>query len=85
MWEILFLKSIQNPQQVYDSLKAGKIHGCLLNDKSIVDIFLLELSIFRASEKTLKTRTVYTEIIYNLSPSRNVTCFMICNIDPREF
>ena len=70
-------RNVQNPLEIREKLMKGQLDATVINAKLIPDI----LQIFVAANKAAKsrqngkalTKTVHTELIYNLSPTKKVT------------
>ena len=70
-------RNVKNPLEIREKLMKGQLDATVINAKLIPDI----LQIFVAANKAAKsrqngkalTKTVHTELIYNLSPTKKVT------------
>ena len=74
---ISLFRNVQNPSEIREKLLKGKIDATIINAALIPDV----LQVFVAANKAAKsyqngkslTKTVHTEVLYNLSPTRKVT------------
>lgn len=66
--------NVTNVPELRQQLITGKLQCCLIKASLIIDPLQVVVAANKActSEK-LKTRTVYTEILFNLSVSKNIT------------
>lgn len=79
-------QNVSNCKQLKESISQGKLCMALIKAKMVVDTFQLLIAASKAfhheSEKKLKTRTVFTEILFNLSPSNKISeCFKLFGVD----
>jgi len=74
---VSLFRNVQNPLDVREKLMKGQLDATVINATLVPDI----LQIFVAANKAAKsrqngktlTKTVHTELIYNLSPTKKVT------------
>ena len=74
---VVLFRNVQNPLEIREKLMKGQLDATVINATLIPDI----LQIFVAANKAAKsrqkgkalTKTVHTELIYNLSPTKKVT------------
>ncbi|CAG9786423.1 unnamed protein product [Diatraea saccharalis] len=75
--QVYFLRNVKNTEEIKNNIIAGTWKCAVIKANLILDPFLIAVAANRAvvSEKlnTLVTRTVYTEILYNLSLTKNIT------------
>ncbi|XP_075234931.1 EKC/KEOPS complex subunit TPRKB-like [Lycorma delicatula] len=67
---------VKNLKDVKKSVINGDLKCALINPKYIIDVFQIAVAANRAivtqNTDKLLTKTIYTEIIYNLSPSKTI-------------
>ncbi|CAB3987432.1 Hypothetical predicted protein, partial [Paramuricea clavata] len=72
---VTLFDNVSNMSELREMLVKGKLEAALVNATMVPDIFAVFLAANKAvhlseSSKT-KTRNVYSEILFNLSPSNN--------------
>lgn len=66
--------NLQNPQEIRDNLKNGTVQFCAIRPQLIYDAFQVVVAANKAvAAEKLTTKTVYSEILFNLSFSKNIT------------
>ncbi|KAF6022915.1 TPRKB [Bugula neritina] len=74
---VALVSRITNADAVKKELIAGSLAASLINCTHILDSRQLQLAIFKAriaqTREKMTTRNVYSEILYNLSPNRQIT------------
>lgn len=69
-------KNVENVQDLLAEVKSGQIDCALLNPQLIYDPFQVVVaankSVLSLESNSLKTRKVHSEIVYNMSPSKNI-------------
>ena len=67
---------VKNTPEIRSSLLSGKLNCALLNTEIIADVFSLlqacNKAVYSDTNKTMKTRNLHTEILFNLSPSNSI-------------
>lgn len=74
---IFLYRNVRNVSDIKRKLFAGEIQCAVLNPSLICSPFLIATAANKAMiskfRNTLTTRTIYTEVLYNLSPTRNIS------------
>lgn len=67
-------KNVKNTKKVKEKVIAQEIKGCLINGTLILDPFQIIIAAIKSitSEKQT-TKSIYTEILFNLSITKNIT------------
>lgn len=74
---ILLFSNVKNTSELRQMAVEGKISACFVRAALIVDLFQVQCAVKKALIKrengTTKTRTILSEILYELSPVKNIT------------
>ena len=76
---VSLFRNVQNPLQIRDKLMKNELDATVINATLIPDILQVFVAANKAAhshqkgKKFCKTRTVHTELLYNLSPTKSVT------------
>ncbi|XP_015916387.2 EKC/KEOPS complex subunit TPRKB [Parasteatoda tepidariorum] len=73
---ILLYTNIENMNELKDLLMKGELKAAIVNSELIYHTDLLMLAshkaLYNAKNKSLKTKSINTELLYNLFPSRSI-------------
>ncbi|XP_057668234.1 EKC/KEOPS complex subunit Tprkb-like [Diorhabda carinulata] len=70
---IKLFKHVTNTRQLKESLKNGQLKCCIIKPELIFDPFQIIVAVNKAVlAKKLTTKTIYTEILFNLSITKNI-------------
>lgn len=73
---ILLFTDVTNASDVKNKVIAENIPACLIRAEFVLDLFQLQCAVKKAlinkKNGTMKTRKVTTEVLYQLSPSKNI-------------
>ncbi|EFA08846.1 EKC/KEOPS complex subunit Tprkb [Tribolium castaneum] len=71
---IRLFHSVENVSDLRKKIMSGQLECCLVNPKLIVDPFQLVVAANKAlTAKNRTTKTIFTEILFNLSVSKHIT------------
>lgn len=74
---IFLYRDVQNISDIKQKLFSGEIQCCIIKANLIyspnIVVSAANKSAMMDSQNTLTTKSIYTEMLYNLSPSRNIT------------
>nr|BAN21284.1 unkown protein [Riptortus pedestris] len=74
---ISFMREIKNVRHLKKKIIKGEIQCCCITPTMILDALLIAVAADKAaiahSRNKMITKNVYTEILYNLSPSKHIT------------
>ena len=81
-----FYKNVQNCGEIQEKIANGSINAAVVKASLVVDVFQLLVATNKAfflhSINKMKTRNVFSEILFNLSPSNKISeCFKLFGID----
>ena len=75
--ELLLFRNVKNGPEIRGKLMKGQIDATIMNAELIPDLFQIYVAANKAclsdSYGKKLTRTIHTEVLYNLSPSKSVT------------
>lgn len=67
-------RDVKNASQLRKKVQEGRLNCCLLKPNLIVDAFQVVVAANKAlTAEKLRTKSEYTEILFNLSVSKNIT------------
>ncbi|KAL1452751.1 hypothetical protein WDU94_006951 [Cyamophila willieti] len=73
----VLLSNVTNTKQLRELLLAGQLKCCLIKPSLIIDPWIVSVAANKALEselsQTMTTKSIYTEILYNLSSSKNIS------------
>ena len=75
--ELLLFRNVKNGSEIRGKLMKGQIDATIINAELVPDLFQIYVAANKAclsdSNGKKLTRTIHTEVLYNLSPSKSVT------------
>ena len=79
-------ENVANADEIKHQVADGKINAAVLKPNLILDVFQLLVAtnkaFFLKSQSKLKTRNVFSEILFNLSPSNQISeCFKLFGVN----
>uniref|UniRef100_A0A8D8ZLH1 EKC/KEOPS complex subunit Tprkb n=2 Tax=Cacopsylla melanoneura TaxID=428564 RepID=A0A8D8ZLH1_9HEMI len=73
----VLLSNVTNTKQLHKLILAGQLKCCLIKPSLIFDPWIVSVAANKAVESelnaTMTTKSIYTEILYNLSSSKNIS------------
>ncbi|BES92578.1 Kinase Hypothetical protein protein CGI-121 [Nesidiocoris tenuis] len=74
---LVLAKDVKNMPEIKSLLLNNKLDCALIKPCLVPNVFVVLQAAYKASQAKIKgkliTKTIYTEILYNLSPSKNIT------------
>lgn len=74
---VILFNNVINSKEIKNKLIEGKIEAAFINPKLIIDILQVLIAINKVFHSEtyhlMKTKSIYSEILYSLSPSKNIT------------
>uniref|UniRef100_A0A0N5AWV1 EKC/KEOPS complex subunit cgi121 n=1 Tax=Syphacia muris TaxID=451379 RepID=A0A0N5AWV1_9BILA len=69
-------RDVKNAKQLQQELRSGKIDAALIKPELVLEVFILlaaaNRAVHQAAHNRLYTRSLHAELIYSLSPGRNI-------------
>ncbi|VDN05221.1 unnamed protein product [Thelazia callipaeda] len=76
-FRVCLFMDVRNSSKLKEELKDGSIHAALIKPELILEVFILlaaaNKAVHQAAYNKLSTRTLHAEVIYSLSPNRNIS------------
>ena len=70
---LYLFRNVKNSLEIRGKLLKGQIDATIINAKLIPDLLQIFVAANKASIGKKLTKTIHTEVLYNLSPSKSVT------------
>lgn len=75
--ELLLFRHVTNTSTLRNRLLKGEFRAAFLNASLVLDVFqalvAVSTALHRQERKTMATRNIFTEIVYNFSSTRNIS------------
>ncbi|CAK8677530.1 unnamed protein product [Clavelina lepadiformis] len=83
---VALYENVTNASKLKTLIKDGEIHAALIKAEMVLDVFQVLVASSKAfyakTQNKLKTKLIYTEILFNLSPSNKISeCFKLFGVE----
>ncbi|VDN43842.1 unnamed protein product [Gongylonema pulchrum] len=76
-FRVCLFRNVKNVHELRQALRDGTIDAALIRPELVLEVFTLlaaaNKAVHQAAHNRLSTRTLHAELIYSLSPNRNVS------------